>query len=369
MTVAGSTTPDWYCNYPATVETVPGNPRQIVVNESRCDGVDNDCDGAADEHTMPRVGTTCMDMGSGLGECRRSGTNRCNPSDPLAQPVCDTSGSSARNAENEVCDGKDNDCDGIVDESWDNPATASLNLPKCSGVDCLGIRDETATIPSSTVRIYRYEASRVDANGSVQGTSTDRPCSRPGVVPWSLVNYTQAAAACTKIGMRLCSASEWGNACKGNQSCTADYFPYSCSFNSTACNGAEKGLNASRTTGAEAACTTLPAGGTALWDMSGNLAEWTSQQNGMIAGKRIFILRGGSFNNFEPALRCDSSLLAFAEDYSFLDAGFRCCSNCAAGMAECSGSCVNMATSNSHCGLCGRACSGGNTCKNGECKP
>ena len=118
--------------------------------------------------------------------------------------------------------------------------------------------------------------------------------------------------------------------------------------------------------GSDALCSTV--GGSALFDMSGNVAEWTSQQSGMIGSKRIFILRGGSFNNYEPALRCDSSLLAFAEDYSFLDAGFRCCSICAAGSAECQGACVDLASSNSHCGGCGQGCTGGTTCRNGVCQ-
>ena len=113
-------------------------------------------------------------------------------------------------------------------------------------------------------------------------------------------------------------------------------------------------------------CTT-PARPT-LFDMSGNVAEWTSQQSGMVGTKRIFILRGGSFNNYEPALRCDSSLLAFAEDYSFLDAGFRCCSTLRPRPGRVQGACVNLAASNSHCGACGRPARGGTTCRNGVCQ-
>jgi hypothetical protein len=87
----------------------------------------------------------------------------------------------------------------------------------------------------------------------------------------------------------------------------------------------------------------------------------------MIGGKTIYILRGGSFNNYEPALRCDSTLLAFAEDYSFSDAGFRCCSICPAGQAECSGTCFNLANNNNHCGSCTKVCAAGTTCQNGQC--
>ena len=56
-TAPGASRPDWVCNYPSTVETVAGNPNAIATQESICDGKDNDCDGASDEHTTDRPGT------------------------------------------------------------------------------------------------------------------------------------------------------------------------------------------------------------------------------------------------------------------------------------------------------------------------
>jgi hypothetical protein len=75
-TAPGAARPDWVCNYPATVETVAGNPNSIVTQESICDGKDNDCDGASDEHTTNRPGTACAEA-TGMGECQRHGTYRC----------------------------------------------------------------------------------------------------------------------------------------------------------------------------------------------------------------------------------------------------------------------------------------------------
>jgi hypothetical protein len=359
-TAPGAAQPDWICNYPATVETVPGSPNQIVTQETICDTKDNDCDGASDEHTSNRPGIACDDV-TGTGECRRRGTYRCQ-ADVRADTACDFTGVPVRSPEHETCDGKDNDCDGLVDESWDNPAEVAF--ARCGAVACQGVREALAQVGSSYV--FRYEASRVDATGAGQGASSSRPCSRAAVMPWTLVNQGQAATACERIGMRLCTATEWTAACKGTQACTAEYFPYACTFDENRCNGAEQERGTAVAVGSEAMCTTV--GGTTLYDMSGNVAEWTSQQNGTVNGKRIFILRGGSFNNYQPALRCDSSLLAFAEDYSFLDAGFRCCSLCAPGQAECAGNCVNLASSNSNCGACGQACTGGTTCSNGVCR-
>jgi hypothetical protein len=364
-TAPGAARPDWVCNYPATVETVAGMPNTIATQESICDAKDNDCDGASDEHTTNRPGTMCVEA-TGMGECQRRGSYRCQ-ADPKLDTTCDFSGVPVRTPAHETCDGLDNDCDGLVDESWDNPATVAFT--RCGADPCRGVRDDLGMLTSggNPLYVYRHESSRPDATGAAQGSSSARSCSRAAVMPWTQVNQAQALAACQRAGMRLCTATEWVDACKGGQACVSNYFPYACAFNSMTCNGAEKARNAPLATGAEASCVTDGAANS-RFDMSGNVAEWTSQQQGMLGTKRIFILRGGSFNNYEPALRCDSTLLAFAEDYAFTDAGFRCCSRCAGGLAECSGTCVNLSSSNTHCGACGTACSGGTTCVNGRCQ-
>ncbi len=81
--------------------TNPGQP----TNEVCGDGRDNDCDGATDEG-FEELGQACSD---GRGECRVEGTL-----------VCDGAGTrcsaQARAGTAEVCDMRDNDCDGDVDE-------------------------------------------------------------------------------------------------------------------------------------------------------------------------------------------------------------------------------------------------------------
>ncbi|MCD6496381.1 MAG: hypothetical protein J7K54_03865, partial [Candidatus Aenigmarchaeota archaeon] len=87
-----------------------------------CDGKDNDCDGSNDEDfyyddpvygTPQYVGQACYgigECGGGMVECFDLDTASCwtNP------------GGSYEQNQSEVCDGKDNDCDGTVDDGGDS---------------------------------------------------------------------------------------------------------------------------------------------------------------------------------------------------------------------------------------------------------
>lgn len=79
-----------------------------------CDNKDNNCNGAIDE-LWPNKFSMCSD---GLGACRDVNVWRCAPDGRSV--VCPAK---AKSPTVEVCDGKDNDCDGVVDEGLERPCT------------------------------------------------------------------------------------------------------------------------------------------------------------------------------------------------------------------------------------------------------
>jgi hypothetical protein len=73
----------------------------------RCNGADDDCDGLIDE-AFPEQGGACAS--GGAGECA-AGTTACVAGALVCAP--------GRGPAAETCNGKDDDCDGMVDEAFD----------------------------------------------------------------------------------------------------------------------------------------------------------------------------------------------------------------------------------------------------------
>jgi hypothetical protein len=338
----------WVCSYNADVElkkcttsaecgasSCAGGLCQGVAapNETRCDGKDNNCNGIVDE-TFPDKGKACLETGK-QGICQGSGTWACNTAQTALECTITTAGQTAKD---ELCNGIDDDCDGLVDEEADDAAGKGV-------VDTMVQINRTYNGTAYNFYIYTYEASRPDATSTALGAKTARACSKPAVMPWGSASYATASAACTAAGKRLCTGTEWFLACSGAPAdptgCTTTsgdgcYYPYADAYVGATCNGKDFSAtqDAAVAAGAAASCKSPDN----VFDMSGNLKEWTSDGRCSSTTSGTcptgtppdgYVVRGGGYDTASPGMACSFTFAVMPPTFTFPNLGFRCCSNAA----------------------------------------
>ncbi|NOZ86102.1 MAG: hypothetical protein GXP49_07530 [Deltaproteobacteria bacterium] len=189
----------WQCNYPSTYE---------AGDERTCDGLDNDCDGKTDENLTDCTCTAGQKQpcGTDEGECEK-GYQYCQNG---SWGPCDGIG-----PKDEKCDGKDNNCNGQIDEDLETPPNPCMQKGVCEGVKviCKGSAGWQCDYPSN------YEAGKEktcdgldnDCDGTVDEDipgcdackeGEERPCSSD-------------VGMCTK-GKQVCKSGVWGP-CSGQE--------------------------------------------------------------------------------------------------------------------------------------------------------
>lgn len=158
------------------------------------------------------------------------------------------------------------------------------------------------------VCIDRYEASE-GAGGVAQSVAR--------VMPWVGISWNDVSAACAAVGKRLCEADEWLDLCSGPPPGTV--YPYGDTPIDNACNGIayweDPGASETLPTGSVATC---EGGYSGIFDMSGNVWEWTAPCAGDC------FARGGADIDDASGLRCDS-YLTLSPSVAGGNVGFRCC--------------------------------------------
>jgi hypothetical protein len=165
--------------------------------------------------------------------------------------------------------------------------------------------------------------------------------SQKGVVPQAYISGTESLAACVQAGKRLCTEREWVTACKGPE---RTQYPYGNEHQPGFCVDTNRtdplkklfeSLGAARyhfSVMNDARLNQLPdtlaltgsfprcANGYRVYDLVGNLHEWTADPRGTF--------RGGFYLDSKlNGSGCDYRTVVHPATYHDYSIGFRCCAN------------------------------------------
>lgn len=212
-----------------------------------------------------------------------------------------------------------------------------------------GCPDGMTALPQDpAVCMDRWEAHLEEVTGS--GNAPWSPYKNPedrtmiaksasGAVPQAYINQVQADEACAQAGKRLCTNAEWIMACKGTSNST---YPYGNDFVADACNITRTVhpaveyfetedvwiyseldhpcLNQLDSTVDKSGENTGCAAEGNIYDMHGNLNEWTSDLDGTLRG-------GYYYDGVINGVGCNYAITAHNLYYRDFSTGFRCCAD------------------------------------------
>jgi hypothetical protein len=171
----------------------PGEPQEEI-----CDGIDNDCDRETDEDPVD-AGTRCT---AGVGDCQRAGVEVC----VRGRLECNAQPGQGRA---EICDGRDNDCNGRIDDDGRNGplivacydgAPATRNVGQCSDGEATCRNGELSQCEGQVLPALRESCDNID-------NDCDRETDEAPVLGTGLP-CSEGDGECRERGATLCRDGE-----------------------------------------------------------------------------------------------------------------------------------------------------------------
>jgi formylglycine-generating enzyme len=212
----------------------------------------------------------------------------------------------------------------------------------------------TEETPARSYCIDRWEGSIVEIRGKQEVSHPPfepvtnlkvKAVAKAGVIPQGYISKNEAEAACKAARKRLCTGDEWQFACRGKKPTT---FPYGDERKEGYCNDSGRAplatlnpgligdaiysssealndprINKAPNTVAKTGEFSKCKNGFGVFDMVGNLHEWTADVNG---GHGTF--RGGYYQDTHlNGDGCKYKTVAHDVSYHDYSTGFRCCAD------------------------------------------
>ncbi|TNE44738.1 MAG: VWA domain-containing protein [Deltaproteobacteria bacterium] len=193
---------------------------EITPTPEDCDGLDNDCNGKVDD--IADLGQACNDPAR-KGDCQ-AGTWACSNNNKICKQT--------QTSKPEVCDGKDNDCNGQIDDNLQGPLCAKQDgvckgtRQRCGGL--LGWQPCDDTDYSTFSRDYEKKETQCDGKDNDCNGQTDEPFSTLGDA------CKAGQGACEQTGKLVCKTDGSGVECSAKALTPS---PEVCDGKDNDCNG------------------------------------------------------------------------------------------------------------------------------------
>lgn len=242
----------------------------------------------------------------------------------------------------ELCDGRDNDCDGVVDEG----ATCGNGLV-CQGGACSCPPERTCGSDAGVCIELQSDPNNCGACGTRCGAN--QACQSGACATNCVSPPTNCGGACVDTQTDSANCGACGNACTGGKRCTNG--TCGCAAPSRDCGGACVDVQSSGTNCG--ACGTVCGGGRTCVNGACACAGGTT-----LCGQACVDLQTNNAT-------CGSCGNACGAGSSC--SGGTCTASCGAGQTRCNGACTSTMTDRNNCGACGTACAANQTCSAGAC--